>query len=159
MDLLPNPDAIIRLTVNRYLSATQGRMLTSGANPDVTTTLVQGGGRVNWLSNGAYEVTGGDPHGNNPLVIQIEIQPAEAFAAVGLVVRNLYNVPDGGNAWDQVSVGSGANDNKITVRDRVPLPQGNPISYELYVLIKPKQAAADFPVGDVGLIDPLFTNR
>jgi hypothetical protein len=159
MDPLANPDAIIQLTVNRYLSLTQGKMVTTGAGPDVTTTLVQGGGRVTRLSNGAFEVNGGDPQGRNPVVIQFEVLPPDTYAAVGLIVKNLHNVPDGGNSWDQVVYPGGVNDNKVIVRDRVPVPQGAPISYELYVLIKPKAAAADFPVDDIGLIDPLFTNR
>lgn len=154
-------DAIITLTVNRFVSVTQGKMVTSGANPDVISALTLSGGRVSRLSNHSFEVTGGNPQGSNPLVVQIEVLPADAYAAVGLIIKNVQNANEGGViSWDSVNVGSGANDNKITVKDKAPLPAGTTsIVYELYMLIKPKYAVADCPVGDIGLIDPLWTNR
>jgi hypothetical protein len=161
MVLLTNPDAIITFTVGRFLSVTQGTMVTSGASPDVTSALVQGGGRVSRLNNNSFEVAGGNPQGNNPLVLQFEVLPADKYAAVGLIIKNLHNVSEGGvTSWDSVNVGSGVNDNKVTVTDRVPLPAGTAsITYEVYMLVRPKQAVDGFPIGDVGLIDPLFTNR
>jgi hypothetical protein len=80
---------------------------------------------------------------------------------LSLIIENVSNVSEGGViSWDQVVVGIGVNDNKITLRDRAPLPVGTSfIAYELYMLIRPRNAGADFPVGDVGLIDPVFNNR
>jgi hypothetical protein len=161
MELAANPDVVITFTVNRYLSVTQATMSTSGANPDVTTALVfDATGRVSRPSNSSFEATGSDPQGNNPFVVQIEVLPADAFAVEDLIIRNVNSVSEGGVAWDDVRVGSGANDNKVTLKDRGRKPANVPsIAYELYLLVKPKQPGADFPVGDVGLIDPLWTNR
>ena len=161
MELAANPDAIITLTVNRYLSVTQGTMVTARANPDVTSALVaDAGNRISRKSNNSFEITGGDPHGNNPLVLRIEVLPAESYAAVGLIVKNVNNVSEGGiTSWDSMNVGNGAHDNSVTVTDKAPLPQGTQsITYELYMLIRPKANAADYPVGDIGLIDPRISN-
>jgi hypothetical protein len=161
MELTANPDVVITFAVNRYLSVTQGTMLAPGANPDVTADLVSDAtGRVSRRSNGSFEATGSDPPGNNPFVVQIEVLPAGAFAVEDLIIRNVHNISEGGVAWDDVRVGSGANDYTVTLKDRGRKPANvASIAYELYLLIKPKQAIADFPVGDVGLIDPLWTNR
>ena len=158
---LAAPDVVITFTVNRYLSVTQGTMLTSGANPDITTDLVSDTtGRVSRPNNGSFEATGSDPQGNNPFVVQIQVLPAAAYAVENLIIRNVHNVSEGGVAWDDVRVGSGLHDNKVTLTDRGRKPANvASIAYELYLLIKPKQAASDFPVGDVGLIDPLWTNH
>lgn len=161
MELMANLDVVITFTVNRYLSATQGKMVTSGANPDVITNLVSDTtGRVSRPSNDSFEATGSDPRGNKPFVVQIEVLPADAFAVEALIIKNVQNISEGGVAWDDVRVGSGGNDNKVTLKDhgRKPVNVAS-IPYELYLLIKPKQAIADFPVGDVGLIDPRWTNR
>lgn len=161
MELAAPADVVITFTVNRYLSVTQGTMLTSGANPDVTTALIfDASGRVSRPNNGSFEATGSDPQGNNPFVVQIEVLPAGAYAVESLIIRNVYNINEGGVAWDDVRVGSGALDNKVTLKNRGRKPANvGSIAYELYLLIKPKQAIADFPVGDVGLIDPLWTNH
>jgi hypothetical protein len=161
LELAANPDVVITFTVSRYLSVTQGTMLTKGANPDVTTDLVlDAAGRVSRPNNGSFEATGSDPQGNNPFVVQIEVLPANAYAVKDLIIRNVHNINEGGVAWDDVRVGEGLNDNKVTLKDRGRKPVNvASIAYELYLLIKPKQAPADFPVGDVGLIDPLWTNR
>ena len=108
MDLLANPDAIIRFTVNRFLSVTQGTMWTSGPNPDVISDLLQdAAGRVRRLSNSSFEVSGGDAQGNNPLVLQLEVWPADAYAAVSVIIRNVHDVSEGGQIpWDQVVVGN-----------------------------------------------------
>lgn len=165
MDPLANPDAIVTLTVNRYLSVTQGVMVTSGANPDVVADLtLDANRRVTKLSNNAFEVTGSDDQGSRPLDIQFQVLPADAYAAVGLVIKNLHNIDEGnqhlGKPWADVKVGSGTNDNQVTVTDKARKKNTTPsIPYGVYVLIKPKAAAADFPVGDVGVIDPLWTNR
>lgn len=162
MDALGNPDAVVTLTVDRYLSVTQGVMTTAGANPDVTTALRPGGNsRVSRQGNNAFEVSGGNPQGNNPLDLQFEVLPCDRYTAAGLVVKNLHNISEGGvTSWDDVRVGSGANDNTVTVRDKAPLPAGTPsITYAVYVLIRPRHPGADLPVGDYGLIDPFFTNR
>lgn len=161
MELTANPDVIITFTVNRYLSVTQGTMLTSGANPDVTTSLVSDlTGRVSRQSNDTFEATGSDPQGNKPFVVQIEVLPADAFSVEGLIIKNIQNINEGGVAWDDVRVGSGQNDNKVTLKDHGRKPASvTSIAYELYLLIRPKQEIVDFPVGDVGLIDPRWTNR
>ena len=33
------------------------------------------------------------------------------------------------------------------------------ITYAIYVVIKPRAAGDDFPLGDIGVIDPLWINR
>jgi hypothetical protein len=156
MELATNPDVIIRFTVNRYQSVTQGTMLTSGADPDVLTLLVtDGGGRVTRPSNGSFVATGSDP-GGNKFVVQIEVLPENAYAVEDLIIRNLHNVNEGGVAWDDVKI----NNNKVTLTDHARKPANVvSIEYNLYLLIKPKQDIAGFPVGDVGLIDPLWSNR
>ena len=161
MDLMTSSEAIITLTVNRYMSITQGKMVTSGANPDVISALTQNtGNRVTRLNNGSFQVTGGNPQGNNPLVLRIEVLPKDDYAAVGLVIRNVHNISEGGVvSWDSFNVGTGANDNSVVVKDNAPLPAGtSSITYELYMLIKPRAAVADLPLGDIGMIDPLITN-
>lgn len=160
MDLTANPDVVITFTVTQYQSVTQGTMLTSGASPQVTTALVQDStARVTRLNNGAFEVSGGGPQGN-PLVVLLEVLPADAYAVAGVIIRNLNSVNEGGTAWDQVIVGSGSNDNRVTLRDVARKPTSvAAIDYELLLLVKPKQFSADFPIGDFGLIDPLWTNR
>jgi hypothetical protein len=160
MNLLNRPpDAIVTLNVVRYRSVTQGKMLTSVADPDVTCTLTQdAGGRVKQTGPDRFEVSGGDPQGKNPLSVQFRVLPELDYAAAGLIIENLHGTADNGS-WDSVTVGSGTNDNTVTVTDRVRLPQSTPIEYRVYVFVRPKQAIADFPVGDVGLIDPLWSNR
>lgn len=161
VDPLTIPEAIITLTVNRYLSVTQGVMTTSGANPDVVADLIQdGNGRVRKHGANAFEVDGSNEHGNNPVDIRFRILPEGAYRALDLVVKNLQNIAEGGPSWDTVKVGSGANDNEVTVTDRTcKQPTTTSITYGVYVLIKPKSPAADYPVGDVGVIDPFITNR
>lgn len=155
------PDAIITFTVKRYLSVTQGTMVTSGASPDVTTNLIQDTtGRVSRLSNGSFEVTGGNPQGNNPLVVQLEVLPYNDYAIEGLIIKNLSGVSEGvAKPFDPVIIHTGRDDNKVTLTDLVAVPSGVSITYGLYLLIKPKQPGADFRSSDFGLIDPLWTNR
>ncbi len=87
---LTNPEAIITLTVNRYLSVTQGVMTTSGANPDVDADLIQdGNGRVRKQGNNAFEVSGSNEHGNSPVDILFRILPEGSYKALDLVVKNL----------------------------------------------------------------------
>jgi hypothetical protein len=160
-DPLVNPEAIITLTVKRYLSVTQGVMTTSGANPDVDAVLIQdGNGRVRQQGANAFEVSGSNEHGNAPVDILFRVLPCGDYRAVDLVVKNLQNIPEGGPSWDTVRVGSGTNDHEVTVTDKArKQPATTSITYGVYVLIKPKAAAADYPVGDVGVIDPFITNR
>jgi hypothetical protein len=162
--LLANPDAVITLTVNRFLSATQGQVMsTAGSNPDVTTALsIDTTGRVSWRSNNEFELSGGDPQGNHPITLHFVVLSKEIYAAVDLVVRKLTPISTGGTEWDQLTVGNGANDNVIAVRDhgRVPSPT-QPITYEFYMFIKRRRMDndEDFPFGDIGVIDPLWINR
>jgi hypothetical protein len=160
-ELLASPDAVITFTINRFLSATQGQvMLTSLSNPDVTTDLtVNTTGRVTRKSNNEFELSGGNPHGN-PLTLHLVVLPKADYAAVDLVIRKVTPVAEGGTAWDQLTIGNGANDNVISVRDhgRVPDP-AQPITYEFYMFIRRRDAGSDYPFGDIGVIDPLWTNH
>lgn len=156
-DPLANPEALITLTVRRYVSLTQGEMVTSGAHPDVEADLVQNAnGRARKQSNHAFEVDGSNEQGNAPIDIRFRILPDGAYDAVGLVVKNLQNVAEGGTAWERVRV----NGNEVTVTDRARKKDPTPsITYAVYVLVSPRVPTEDFPVGDVGVIDPLITNR
>ena len=160
--LLANPDAVITFTVNRFRSATQGQvMLTSLQNADVTTNLtVNATGRVTRKNNNEFELSGGDPHGNNPIVLHLVVLPKDEYAAVDLVIRKVTQIAEGGTAWDDRKVGNGNNDNIISVIDhgRVPDP-AQPITYEFFMLVRRRNTGIDYPFGDIGVIDPLWTNR
>lgn len=159
MILTSNPDAVITFTVNNYVSVTQRTMSTSASTPDVVTALQDNsGGRVNRVSNGSFMVSGGGPSGN-VLVLQFEVLPGDLYAIERLIIKKLSNISEGGVAWDSIIYGNGANDNTMTLRDIVRIPSGQPIEYELYLLIRPKQNPEGFPIGDLGLIDPLWTNN
>jgi hypothetical protein len=163
MDTLTNPDAIIRFTVERFISVTQGTMMTSGAVPDVKSTLVDDyNGRVKMLSNSSFELTGADATGRNGLWLQLEVVSDDqdvSYDVVEMIIKNVNNVNEGGDAWDQVKVGN-PKDNMVTLRNhgRKPDPVSS-IPYEIYLLIKPVGTVPGYPIGDVGLIDPLWTNR
>jgi hypothetical protein len=160
MILTSNPDAVITFTVDNYVSVMQRKMLTAGMSPDVTATLVSdSSGRVTRVSNGSFTVSGSAPGGNH-LVFRLEVLPAGDYEIKGVIIKNLSNTNEGGVAWDQVIIGSGANDNKVTLRDIGKKPSGvTSIEYQLCLLIKPKQDPEWYPVGDFGLIDPLWTNN
>jgi hypothetical protein len=159
MFLTSNPDATVTFTVNTYASVTQGIMSTKTDPPDVVTAVQDNSGRVSKMSNGSFEVSGSAAQGN-PLVLQFEVLPADAYAIVGVIIQNLSGVSEGGTPWDTIIIGSGASANKMTLRDVARKPtSASSIDYEIYLLIKPKQAATNFPVGDYGLIDPVWTNR
>lgn len=158
VDPLAQPDAIIELAVNRYLSVTQGLMGTSGANPDVVATLIQDAkGRIKKQGTGGlFEVTGSNAQGSNKLDVLFRILPPEAYDVVDLVIKNLQNIDEGGTAWDNVR----KNRNEVTVTDHARKQDPTPsITYAIYVVIKPRAAGDDFPLGDIGVIDPLWINR
>lgn len=159
MVLNSKPDAVVTFTVNNYVSVVQRKMLTSGENPDVTTVLVSdASGRVTRVNNGSFSVSGASPTGNH-LVFQLEVLPAGVYEVKGVIIKNLSNTNEGGVPWDDVNIGQGANDNKVTLRDIGKKPSGvTSIEYELCLLIRPKQDPEWYPVGDYGLIDPLWTN-
>ena len=160
MILTSNPDAVVTFTVNNYVSATQRKMLTTGPSPDVVTALVSdASGRVTRNSDGSFSVSGSAP-GGNPLVLQFEVLPEGLYAVAGLIIENRSNTNEGGVAWDSIIIGNGTNDNKVTLRDiaRKPSTATN-IEYEIYLMIRPKQDPPWFPIGDFGLIDPLWTNN
>ncbi len=160
MILTSNPDATIRFTVSNYVSATQGTMSTKPANPDVDTELVAGSSpRVTKNNNGSFSVSGSTNSGN-PLVLQFEVLPAGAYEIKDLIIKNLNNINAGGTEWDTIIFGQGQHDYKVTLRDLARKPSSvASIDYEIYLLIKPKQDPESFPVGDYGLIDPLWTNN
>ncbi len=159
MFLTSNPDATVTFTVNTYASVTQRIMSTKTEPPDVVTALQDNsGGRVSRVSNGGFTVSGSAAQGN-PLVLQFEVLPADAYAIEGVIIKNLSGISEGGTPWDTIIIGSGANDNKMTLRDVARKPStATSIDYEIYLLIKPKQATTNLPVGDYGLIDPVWTN-
>lgn len=158
MILTSNPDAVITFTVNNYVSVTQRTMLTSGSTPDVVTSLQDQSGRVTRVSNGSFKVSGSSPTGN-ALVLQFEVLPGDLYAIERLIIKKLSNISEGGVVWDMIIYGSGGNDNKMTLRDIARKPSAAAIDYELYLLIRPKQSPEGFPIGDLGLIDPLWTNN
>jgi hypothetical protein len=159
MILTSNPDATVTFTVANYMSVTQGQMSTSAGTPDVTTALQDTSGRVTRNSNGSFTVSGSSPTGN-VLVLQFEVLPYGSYSIVDLIIKNISNINEGGVAWDSIIIGSGANDNKVTLRDIARKPStATSIDYEIYLLIRPKADMTWFPIGDYGLIDPLWTNN
>jgi hypothetical protein len=157
--LTSNPDTVITFTVNNYVSVTQGTMSTSASPPDVVTALVSNtSGRVTRVSNGSFTVSGSAP-GGNPIVLKFEVLPEGVYSLEGVIIKNVNNINEGGVPWDQVIIGSGANDNKVTLRDFARKPSTDPVDYRIYLLICPKQNPQGFPVGDFGLIDPLWSNQ
>ncbi len=148
--------ATITLTVDNFVSVTQGMMVTSGANPDVR-TAVSAHARVVRTSNDSFAVSGGSP-GGNVLVLRIEVLPSLLYDAVGLFIRKLSDVDVGPDDWDDYRVGTFLNSNAVTLRDWCKVPSGSTaVDYEIYMLIKRKAASAGFPLG-IGLIDPKITN-
>lgn len=160
MTLTSNPDAVITFTVNNFVSVTQRTMSTSTSTPDVVTAFQDNsGGRVTRVGNGSFRVSGSSPTGN-ALVLQFEVLPGDLYAIERLIIKKLSNISEGGVAWDSIIYGSGANANKMTLRDIARKPSSAPaVDYELYLLIRPKQDPDGFPIGDLGLIDPLWTNN
>lgn len=149
-------DATITFTVNRYLSVTQGKMLTTGAFPDVEVKLLSSGsGRVTMNSNKSFEVSGGTQAGNQ-LVLELQVLPSRLYDAVGLIIRDPSNANAGSAFWDDCRVGNGSNSHIVTVRDKGKVDAGIPITYELYFLIKTKDPAG--ALSDYGLIDPKIIN-
>jgi hypothetical protein len=162
--VLANPLVIVTLTVNRYVSLTQGTMVTTGAVPDVVANLTQdGGGRAKMLANSAFEVDQSNKDGDKPVDILFRILPGPngaEYTAIDLIIKNLQNIDEGGESWIDVKVGSGSNANEVTVTDKARKKDvTTSITYGVYVIIRPKSAGVDYPVGDFGMIDPLFTNR
>jgi len=158
VDTLAQPDATIELDVKHFLSVTQGLMATSGADPDVVATLVDDAkGRVRKLGKGGaiFEVDGSNASGNK-LDIRFRVLPIDDYDAVDLIVKNMQNIDEGGTAWDNVRFSR----NEVIVTDHARKKDPTPsITYAIYVVIKPRATRNDFALGDIGVIDPLWTNR
>ena len=116
-------------------------------------------GRNGCQGRRSFSVSGSTNSGN-PLVLQFEVLPAGAYEIKDLIIKNLNNINAGGTEWDTIIFGQGQHDYKVTLRDLACKPSSvASIDYEIYLLIKPKQDPESFPVGDYGLIDPLWTNN
>lgn len=162
--VLTNPDATITFTVKRlrFRSATQGLvMVTSGSDPDVITALTSDStGRVSQRNNNEFELSGSGPQGNK-IDLEFVVEPEDEYTAVDLVIKRITSTSEGGVAWDDLKIHNNGKKNTIAVKDhgRVPNPTQQPITYEIYMFIKRNSAGDDYPIGDIGVIDPLWTNR
>lgn len=161
--LSSNPHlAVIEFTVKRFVSVRQGSMmLTSGSPPDVTTDLrLNATGRVTRMGNDEFVQSGGGPPIDLALAV-ISSDPAIQYAAVGFFVQQVTAVVDGSGVWDpKVDVGNGPNEHVIFVKNKGKPDPGVPeIKYRIYMLIRQKNAGADYPLGDIGVIDPSWINR
>lgn len=160
--LTPNPRpnlAVIEFTVNNFVSVRQGGVMrTSGMTPDVVTSLTVNTTppKIAQPNNSTFEFTRA---GGPPVSLAFVVQPEADYAAVGLIVQKLTSGSDGGGVWDQVTVGNGPNDNVVYVRNTGKPDASPPMSYEVYLLVRRRNAGDDFPIGDVGVIDPLWINR
>lgn len=156
--LPPNPNlAVIEFTVTNFVSVRQGgRMVTSGQSPDVTTSLSVTPPRVSRQSNSVFEFSSG---GGPPVDLAFAVLPSGEYAAVGLIVQKVTADDDGGGVWDRLTVGNGPNDNVIYVRNTGKPTTLPPITYEIYMLIRRRDAGGDYPFGDIGVIDPSWINR
>ena len=86
--------------------------------------------------------------------------PNIEYAAVGLFVQKVSSADDGGNVWDRVTVGNGPYEHVIYTKDNgKPTSSSSDIEYRIYMLIRQKNAGADYPLGDIGVIDPSWINR
>jgi len=151
--------AVIEFRVHNFSSVRQGgKMLTSGANPDVTTSLSVNTTppRVSRLNNDAFEFT---VAGGPPITLAFAVVPDDVYAAVDLIVQKVTPDDDGGGVWDRLAVGTGPNDNVIYVRNKGKPDHAPPMTYQVYMLVRSRHAGGDFPFGDIGVIDPLWNNR
>lgn len=159
MLILPsNPNlAVITLTVNRFVSVLQGTMMLTADPPkDVDSDLLVKPSRVSRLDNSTFEfVAAGGP----AVQLAFAVLPAEDYAVVGLFVRRTSADPDGGGVWDNVIVGNGFNDNVVYVRNKGRPSHLPPATYEVYMLVRRRDAGEDYPAGDIGVIDPVWINR
>ncbi|MBT9490907.1 MAG: hypothetical protein IV107_00850 [Paucibacter sp.] len=152
----------ITLTVNSFVSITQGWMQTGGVNPAVTVQLDAGSSpRITLNNDSSLNVTGGDPTGSKGLALTITVVPALTkpvtpnFSVVGLIVKQTTGGASIANAWGSYSVGPGGNVLQVNDNAVVPGASGS-VSYEFYVLIQTPSAPGS--LGDFGLIDPRITN-
>ncbi|MCV2370503.1 hypothetical protein [Roseateles oligotrophus] len=154
----------ITLTVNTFISVTEGAMQTGGTNPNVGVQVDAGSSsRVTLNNDGSLRVTGGDPTGSKTLTLNVTVlsantDPASAYyPVVGLIVKQTTVGAEVSNAWGSYTVGTGAAFNTLQVLDKDTVPVGaGSVSYEFFVLIQTPTAAGS--IGDYGLIDPRITN-
>jgi len=162
--LRPNPHlAVIEFTVNKFVSVRQGAMmLTAGSPPDVTTDLsANASGRVVRTDNDRFVF---NKSGGPALDLAFAVFSSDTsieYAAVGLIIQKVTSAHDGGGVWDPVvTVGNGPNEHVIYAKNKGKPDSSLPdIEYRIYMLIRQKHAGADYPIGDVGVIDPSWINR
>lgn len=154
--------AVIEFTVNRFVSVRQGSMmLTSGSPPDVTTDLrLNATGRVTRTGNDEFVQSGGGPPVDLAFAV-FSSDPTIEYSAVGLFAQKVTPVDDSGSVWDPVvTVGNGINEHVIFVKNKgKPDPTVSEIKYRIFMLVRQKNAGADYPLGDIGVIDPSWINR
>lgn len=160
--LRPNDNlAVIEFTVKNFISLRQrGIMQTSGSNPDVDTRLtLDAKNRITQQGNAAFTF---DRAGGAPVTLAFAVfgaDPNEEYTAVDLIVQKTTADDDGGGVWDSRVVGNGPNANTVYVRNRGRPDHKPVITYSIYLLVRRVDAGADYPLGDIGVIDPLWTNR
>jgi hypothetical protein len=160
--LQSNPnEALISFTIqeNRFVSVLQGKMMLTADPPmDVVSDLAvnTNPARLSRPANGIFEFAAA---GGPPVQLTFAVLPKEQYAAVGLFVRRTSADPDGGGVWDNVIVGNGFNDNVVYVRNKGRPSHLPPATYEVYMLVRRRDAGEDYPTGDIGVIDPVWINR
>jgi hypothetical protein len=159
--LPPRPNlAVIQFAVKNFVSLRHGAMMLTADPPkDVASSLTtsEAPPRVSMPDNDTFEfIRGGGP----PISLAFAVLPEDEYAAVGLFVQKMSSEDDGGGVWDGLTVGNGPNDNVIYSRNTGrPVPSMPPITYKIYMLVRRRNAGADYPVGDIGVIDPVWVNR
>jgi hypothetical protein len=158
--LRPNPNlAVIEFTVNRFVSVRQGAMMFTADPPkDVVSSLASNTTppRLSMPNNDTFDfLVGNGP----PVQLAFAVLPGDEYAAVGLFVQKVSADPDGGGVWDGLTVGNGINDNAIYVKNKGRRQDLPPSTYRIYMLVRKRNSGEDFPLGDVGVIDPVWINR
>jgi len=160
--LQSNPNlAVITFEIKegRFVSVLQGKMMLTADPPkDVVSDLSVNTTppRLTRPDNGTFEFAAA---GGPPIELAFAVLPAEQYAAAGLFVRKTSPDPDGGGVWDNVIVGNGVNDNVVYVKNRGKPAHLLPATYEVYMLVRRRDAGDDYPLGDIGVIDPVWINR
>jgi len=157
LQLNPN-QALITFTVNTFVSIRQGKMMLTADPPKHVSsdlTANTNPSRLSRPNNDTFDFTVGN---GPPVQLMFAVEPYAEYAAVDLFVQKVTSGNDGG-AWDNLHVGTGQHDNVIYVRNKGKPADAGPFEYRVYMLIRRRDAGADYPLGDIGVIDPIWINR